>query len=88
MFATWTNLVMLGFEAQQVIWLRMMTLAGGGPTAGLEAHRMVTEKMVAAAVASGQIMTGALLGAAPPLIIYAFLMDYYIAGLTAGATKG
>jgi multiple sugar transport system permease protein len=36
----------------------------------------------------GQIMTAALLGAAPPLIIYAFLMDYYIAGLTAGATKG
>jgi multiple sugar transport system permease protein len=36
----------------------------------------------------GQIMTGALLCAAPPLIIYAFLMDYYIAGLTAGATKG
>lgn len=36
----------------------------------------------------GQIMTGALITAAPPLIIYAFLMDYYIAGLTAGATKG
>ncbi len=36
----------------------------------------------------GQIMAGALLGAAPPLVIYAFLMDYYIAGLTAGATKG
>jgi multiple sugar transport system permease protein len=36
----------------------------------------------------GQIMTGALLGAMPPLIIYVFLMDYYIAGLTAGATKG
>ena len=36
----------------------------------------------------GQIMTGALLGAAPPLLIYAFLMDYYISGLTAGATKG
>jgi len=36
----------------------------------------------------GQIMTGSLLCAAPPLIIYAFLMDYYIAGLTAGATKG
>jgi multiple sugar transport system permease protein len=36
----------------------------------------------------GQIMTGALLGAATPLIIYAFLMDYYISGLTAGATKG
>jgi multiple sugar transport system permease protein len=36
----------------------------------------------------GQIMAGALLGAAPPLLIYVFLMDYYIAGLTAGATKG
>jgi multiple sugar transport system permease protein len=36
----------------------------------------------------GMIMAGALLGAAPPLVIYAFLMDYYIAGLTAGATKG
>jgi multiple sugar transport system permease protein len=36
----------------------------------------------------GQIMTAALLGALPPLLIYAFLMDYYIAGLTAGATKG
>jgi multiple sugar transport system permease protein len=35
----------------------------------------------------GEIMTGALLGAAPPLVIYAFPMDYYIAGLTAGATK-
>src|SRR6266403_3608372 len=36
----------------------------------------------------GQIMTAALLGAMPPPVIYAFLMDYYIAGLTAGATKG
>ncbi|MGH8324916.1 MAG: carbohydrate ABC transporter permease, partial [Steroidobacteraceae bacterium] len=36
----------------------------------------------------GQIMAACLMGAAPPLIIYAFLMDYYIAGLTAGATKG
>ena len=34
------------------------------------------------------MMAGALLAAVPPLIIYAFLMDYYIAGLTAGATKG
>jgi multiple sugar transport system permease protein len=36
----------------------------------------------------GQIMSGALLAALPPVIVYAFLMDYYIAGLTAGATKG
>ncbi|MGO8915784.1 MAG: carbohydrate ABC transporter permease [Stellaceae bacterium] len=36
----------------------------------------------------GMIMTAALIAAAPPLVVYAFLMDYYIAGLTAGATKG
>ncbi len=36
----------------------------------------------------GKIMAGSLMAAAPPVIIYAFLMDYYIAGLTAGATKG
>src|SRR4051812_49198272 len=36
----------------------------------------------------GQFLTGPMVGAVPPLIIYAFLMDYYIAGLTAGATKG
>ncbi len=36
----------------------------------------------------GKIMAGSLLAAAPPVLIYAFLMDYYIAGLTAGATKG
>jgi multiple sugar transport system permease protein len=36
----------------------------------------------------GKIMAGCVLAAAPPVIVYAFLMDYYIAGLTAGATKG
>jgi multiple sugar transport system permease protein len=36
----------------------------------------------------GMLMAGALTAAAPPILIYAFLMDYYIAGLTAGATKG
>ena len=36
----------------------------------------------------GKIMAGCVLAAAPPVIICAFLMDYYIAGLTAGATKG
>jgi multiple sugar transport system permease protein len=36
----------------------------------------------------GKIMAGCVIAAAPPVIVYAFLMDYYIAGLTAGATKG
>jgi multiple sugar transport system permease protein len=36
----------------------------------------------------GKIMAGCVIGAAPPILVYAFLMDYYVAGLTAGATKG
>ncbi len=36
----------------------------------------------------GGLMAAALMAAAPPMILYAFLMDYYISGLTAGATKG
>jgi multiple sugar transport system permease protein len=36
----------------------------------------------------GMIMAACVIGAAPPVIIYTFLMDYYVAGLTAGATKG
>ncbi|MGH7102568.1 MAG: carbohydrate ABC transporter permease [Acetobacteraceae bacterium] len=36
----------------------------------------------------GHIMAANVLASAPPILIYAFLMDYYIAGLTAGATKG
>jgi multiple sugar transport system permease protein len=36
----------------------------------------------------GTIMAACVMGAAPPVIIYTFLMDYYVAGLTAGATKG
>jgi multiple sugar transport system permease protein len=33
-------------------------------------------------------MAACVIAAAPPVVIYAFLMDYYVAGLTAGATKG
>ena len=36
----------------------------------------------------GLIMAACMIAAAPPVIIYTFLMDYYIAGLTAGSTKG
>jgi multiple sugar transport system permease protein len=35
----------------------------------------------------GGLMAGALLACLPPVIFYVFLMDYYISGLTAGATK-
>jgi multiple sugar transport system permease protein len=35
----------------------------------------------------GQLMAGALLGSVPVAIIYSFFVDYYVAGLTAGAVK-
>lgn len=36
----------------------------------------------------GQLMAAALLGSIPVVIIYSFLMDFYLAGLTAGGVKG
>ncbi len=36
----------------------------------------------------GELMAGALIGSIPVVIIYSFLMDYYLAGMTAGAIKG
>jgi multiple sugar transport system permease protein len=36
----------------------------------------------------GKIMAAVVLASLPPILVYAFLMDYYVAGLTAGATKG
>ena len=49
---------------------------------------VVSQLVWADTFAWGQIMAGSLLAALPPVVIYALLMDYYIAGLTAGATKG
>jgi multiple sugar transport system permease protein len=36
----------------------------------------------------GGLMAGALVAALPPVVVYSFLMDYYVSGLTAGATRG
>jgi multiple sugar transport system permease protein len=36
----------------------------------------------------GELMAGALLGSVPVAIIYSFFVDYFVAGLTAGAVKG
>jgi multiple sugar transport system permease protein len=36
----------------------------------------------------GPLMAGALLGSVPVAIIYSFFVEYYVAGLTAGAIKG
>jgi multiple sugar transport system permease protein len=36
----------------------------------------------------GSLMAGALLGSVPVALIYSFFVEYYVAGLTAGAVKG
>src|ERR687892_681239 len=36
----------------------------------------------------GPLMAGALLGSIPVALIYSFFVEYYVAGLTAGAVKG
>lgn len=59
MYGPWFNLMMLGVESQQVIWLRLMKLAGGGAVADREARLMLAEKVIAASTATGRLMTGA-----------------------------
>lgn len=50
--AAWSS---LGFESSAVIGLRLAKLAGGGPAAALEAHRMVAEKTTAAVEAQWEM---------------------------------
>ena len=42
-----SDAALLGFEAQQVIGLRLLRLASGGEAASFETERMVTEKIAA-----------------------------------------
>ena len=63
MFKTWFGLardaVLLGFETQRVIGLRLAKMAEGGPAAQVEAHqRMVMEKSAALAEAATTLATG------------------------------
>lgn len=55
----WFDMTMLGLEAQQVFWLRVMKLSLGGEQAEREAHRMVTEKITAASEAAQSLAFGA-----------------------------
>lgn len=52
----------LGAEANTVIALRMMKMAGGGAAAAAEAELMVSEKIAAAMQIPGQLAVGALSG--------------------------
>ena len=52
----------LGFDAQNVIALRMMRFAAGGPSGQNEARRMVTEKIAAGVQAQLAAVSGIITG--------------------------
>jgi hypothetical protein len=62
MFGNWMRMandaVMLGFEMQRVIGLRLLKLSRGGRAAEVEALRMVTEKTTALAEAGMTLARG------------------------------
>ena len=66
MWNDWLSLssqtAMLAFEAQSVIALRLMRIAGGGALARSEATRMVTEKVQALGEAQAVAAVGSLTG--------------------------
>jgi hypothetical protein len=62
MLQVWMKLasssMLLGFEAQQVVLLRMAALAAGGAHAQAEMNRMISEKVFAAVTAAGMMTFG------------------------------
>lgn len=58
MLKFWFDVSMLGFEAQQVVWLRTMKIALGGRASEREAMRMVSEKLTAAREAGFDLAMG------------------------------
>ena len=62
MFTAWMNLAFDGLrlcqETQEVMGLRLMKLALGGPEGHLEAQRMIAEKGFAFAEAAGSLAAG------------------------------
>ncbi|KAB1072192.1 hypothetical protein [Methylobacterium planeticum] len=58
MYNPFFSSLMLAFEAQKVIELRLVRIAWGGREAGSEMHAMVSEKISASIEAAGTLMTG------------------------------
>ena len=56
MFKFWYDTTMLSLEAQRVVGLRMIKLAGGGKRARAEASRMVSEKFAASMAAAATLV--------------------------------
>ena len=62
MVKSWVKLssdaALLGFEAQQVVGLRLLRIAAGGKGSSFETERMVTEKIAAFGEAAATLLTG------------------------------
>lgn len=58
MFNPFLSIIMLAFEAQKVIELRLVRIAWGGTEAQAEMQSMVVEKFNAAMEATGTLMMG------------------------------
>ncbi|KAA0970332.1 hypothetical protein FPY71_07350 [Aureimonas fodinaquatilis] len=58
MHRLWYDMMMLGIESQQVMFLRTMKLARGGKAGEREAQRMVAEKLSAAGAAGMTLSHG------------------------------
>ncbi|MDP2411661.1 MAG: hypothetical protein Q8M26_15415 [Pseudolabrys sp.] len=59
---TWFEAARFAADMQQVVALRMMRLASGGPLAETECQRMVSEKVAAFGEAQGVLMTALMTG--------------------------
>jgi hypothetical protein len=62
MMNAWFEAARFGADSHNVIALRMMRLASGGPLAATEATRMVSEKVAAFSEAQGALMTALMSG--------------------------
>jgi hypothetical protein len=62
LMSAWFEAARFAADAQRVIALRMMRLAGGGPLAATEASRMVAEKMAAFAEAQTAAAASLMMG--------------------------
>ncbi len=62
MMNAWFEAARFGADSQNVIAMRMMRLASGGPLAATEASRMVSEKVAAFTEAQGIVMAAMING--------------------------
>ena len=60
MFNPWYPVMLLAFEASEVVTLRMLKMGRGGADAWDEAHLMVSEKICAGLEVFSSMMTGSL----------------------------